>query len=469
MIEEIVTVNLLVGNMNMNDSSWKNTERLDLNSLELKKMQFKMLKKQLTRVYDESPYYKEKFDLAGVNPHEFSSLEQYKDYPMFDKYEERESQALSLKEQGHPLGMHLTCNIRDVNRMSASSGTTGTPSFQGHTANDRKIIERNFTRMAKMTGLRAGDKVLMAGVMSMWVAGLPTVDALLSYGANVIPIGGLVGSAKVIEMIQLTRPEVIICTPSFARQLLKKSKTELNIDLSQFCVRKLVVYGEPGGSVPEIVKELSEGFGGAEIFDMSGGTGCLNPIFAQCSEHDGMHFIAPDSAYIELYDRNAGKVIPFEDGAVGEFVYTDFDRECGPLIRFMDGDKMRVNMKPCKCGLAGMRFEILGRVDDMLLIKGVNVFPSAVRDLVMSFQGEVTGNVRIVKGSDSPVIEPPMIVKVECVGEPDSKALAELKQRLETIIQRQLRFKANIVLFYEGELPMEYGATGKIKLLETSS
>lgn len=450
----------------MNNTSWRHPDRLDISSEAVREMQFELLRRQLLRVYEQSPYYREKFDRAGVDPYRFRSLEQYADYPLFDKYEERESQARSRAELGHPLGMHLTCDPRAVNRMSASSGTTGTPSFQGHTANDRAIMHRNFARMAELTGLKPGDRVMMAGVMSMWVAGIPTVDALQAYGANVIPIGGLVGSAKVVEMIELTRPEVIVCTPSFARRILHKARAEMNVDLSAMGVRNLSVYGEPGGSVPEIVRELSEGFGGAEIFDMAGGTGCLNPIFSQCREHDGMHFIAPDSAYIELYDRASGRVLPWEDGAEGEFVYTGLDRECGPLVRFMDGDKMRVKMQPCACGLPGMRFNILGRVDDMLLVKGVNVFPTAVRDLVMGFEGEVTGNVRIVKTDDSPVIEPPMVVKVECRGQPDESARESLKRHLEEAVQRRLRFRADIRLYPEGALVMEYGATGKVKLVE---
>ena len=184
--------------------------------------------------------------------------------PTFDKYEERESQARSLREFGHPLGMHLTCDVRDVNRISASSGTTGTPSFQGHTRGDRRIIQENFSRLAQVTDVKPGDRVMMAGVMSMWVAGIPTVDALQEFGCTVIPIGGLVGSAKVIEMAQLTRPEVIVCTPSFARRMLKKAeaKDELQVDLGSIGIRKLYVYGEPGGSVPEIVAELRDGFGG---------------------------------------------------------------------------------------------------------------------------------------------------------------------------------------------------------------
>lgn len=441
-------------------------ETLAIGSDALKALHLEKLKRLLTRVYDKSPYYREKFDNAGVNPHQFKSLDEFRNYPTFDKYEERESQARSLKELGHPMGMHLTCDIREVNRVSASSGTTGTPSFQGHTKNDRKIIQENFGRLAAVTDTKPGDRVMMAGVMSMWVAGIPTVDALTEFGCMVIPIGGMVGTTKIIEMAQLTRPEVIVCTPSFARRILKTARGDMNVDLTKIGVKKLFVYGEPGGSVPEIVQEFKEGFGGAETYDMAGGTGVLNPIFVSCKSHAGMHYIAPDYAYIELYDREKNEVLPFEDGAEGEFVYTGLDRECGPLIRFMDGDLIRVTMTPCECGLPGMRIAILGRVDDMLLVKGVNVFPSAVRDVVLTVGDKATGSVRIVKDGEGPVVEPPVTVKIECTGTPSDDQKIQLADDIQGRIQRQLRFRAEVVLFDEGDLPAEYGPTGKAKLLE---
>ena len=442
---------------------------LGINSDALHDLQLAKLKKLLLYTSRNSAYYREKFATAGVDPESFASLEQFAAYPLFDKYEERDSQARSLEELGHPLGMHLCCDIRDVNRISASSGTSGTPSFQGHTSHDRDVILENFSRLAEVVGVVPGDRVMMAGVMSMWVAGIPTVDALLNFGANVIPIGGLVGSEKVLEMIGLTRPEVLVGTPSFIRRLVARAGSGGDLDLASAGVRKLFVYGEPGGSVPEIVKELSAGFGGAEVFDMAGGTGCLNPIFVSCKAQSGMHFIAPDYAYIELYDRAADRVLPFEDGAEGEFVYTGLDRECGPLVRFADGDRMRVTLETCECGLPGMRVAILGRVDDMLLIKGVNVFPSAIRDLVMSFDDAVTGSVRVVRTGDSPVVEPPLSIKVECRGDPDTDSRDQLKRRIEERIQRQLRFRADVTLFREGDLVAEYGATGKVKILEQAA
>lgn len=439
---------------------------LSIGSDALDALHLRKLKRLLEYTHERSPYYRDKYRRAGVDGASFDTLEQFSEYPMFDKHEERDSQARSLAELGHPLGLHLCCDIREVNRISASSGTSGTPSFQGHTRNDREIILKNFRRLAEVTDVRPGDRVMMAGVMSMWVAGIPTVDALLNFGANVIPIGGLVGSDRVIEMMTLTRPEVVICTPSFGLRLLEKARQTQAADLRTVGVRKLFVYGEPGGSVPAIAGELRDGFGGAQVFDMSGGTGCLNPIFVSCTAQAGMHFIAPDYAYIELYDRESKQLLPLENGAVGEFVYTGLDRECGPLIRFMDGDLVRVTLEPCTCGLSGMRIEILGRVDDMLLVKGVNVFPSAVRDLVLSFADEVTGSIRVLRPGSGPVVEPPLRVKVECRGAPDADAQANLKQRIEREMRTRLRVHADVALFREGELKQAYGATGKAKLTE---
>lgn len=432
----------------------------------LEARQLEGLKDLLIRVYEESPFYRDRFDAAGLDVYAFDSLEQYADYPFFDKYEERASQARSLEELGHPLGMHLTCDITEVNRMSASSGTTGTPSFQGHTAADRAVIAENTSRVVIRIGLRPGDRVLYAGVLSMWVAGIPVIDGLMTYGVNVIPIGALVGSMKVAEMAQLTHPKAIMCTPSFGLHLIKKTRAESDIDLATLGIEKIVVYGEPGGGVPEIIAELSEGFGGAEVYDTAGGTGCLNPMFVSCEAHDGMHFIAPDHAYIEVLDVDTGELLPLVDGVEGEFVYTSLDREAGPLVRFRDGDRMKVTTEPCVCGRPGWRVKVLGRVDDMLLVKGVNVFPSAVRDVTKRFGGELTGNIRILKYSESPVVEPPLRVRVECVGDPSPEAVADLKARLEDEIQRVLRFRADAELVPEGELNVEYGATGKIKLIQ---
>lgn len=443
-----------------------NEEAETLGGAELEALQVAKLKKLLVRVFENSPYYREAFEASGVDPHTFSSLEDFQRYPLFTKQIERENQARSMAEDGHPLGRHITCDIRMVNRISASSGTTGVPSFQGHTANDRRLQAENYARMFKRMGVEPGDRAMFAGVMSMWVAGVPTVDAMLDYGLGVIPVGALVGSLKVAELAQLTRPRLIIGTPSFMRHVLKKAREEPGLDMAAAGIEKVLVYGEPGGSQPAVIDELSRGFGGAEIYDLMGGTGCLNPIFASCEAHDGMHFIAPDHAYVEMREPETGLFRPIEDGAVGELIYTGFDRECGPLIRFCDGDLVRINTKPCSCGRPGWRMSMIGRVDDMLLLKGVNVFPTAVQDLALRLKPRLTGNIRILKFAEGPVVEPPLQLWAECAGQPTAAEKEALAAELQGEIQRRLRFKADITLHDEGAMEMEYGSTGKAKLVK---
>jgi phenylacetate-CoA ligase len=439
------------------------TETLQGETLEL--IQLQKLKKLVVRVYENSPYYRNKFNKAGVDPYKLNSFDDYAEYPLFSKEEERESQQASMKQYGHPYGLHVTCDIDKINLTSASSGTTGFPTFQGATEKDRRIRNKNFARALTRLGIKPGDTALYCGEMSMWVAGIPSIDGLLAYGCNVVPIGAK-GSIKIAEMMEMVHPTLALGTPSFFRYMLKKAGDETNIDLKKVGPKKLIVYGEPGGSVPEIVQELSDGFGGAEVFDVMGGTGCLNPLFVSCEEHSGLHLIAPESAYIEILNPDTQERLALEDGVVGEIVYTGLDRECGPLIRWQDKDLVRVFTSPCPCGQPGWRIFVEGRVDDMLLVKGVNVFPNAIRDVALKKPDLLTGNIQVLKYSDSPVIEPPLKVNVECKGKPSEEDKMKIKEMFEADIQRLLRFRCEAILKNEKETEMEYGATGKAKLIK---
>jgi len=261
-------------------------------------------------------------------------------------------------------------------------------------------------------------------------------------------------------------PKLAVGTPSFFRYMLKKVAESSDIDLKKVGLKKILVYGEPGGSVPEIVKELHDGYGGAVVYDIMGGTGCHNPLFVSCEEHNGLHLIAPENAYIEILDLETKTPMPLEDGLVGEIVYTGLDRECGPLLRWQDKDLVRVQTDPCACGRPGWRMFIEGRVDDMLLVKGVNVFPNAIRDLAMKSPERFTGNIQVLKYSASPVIEPPLQVMVECKGAPAEADKLKIKQQFEAEVQRVLRFRCEAKLLDENQLDMTYGATGKVKLIK---
>ncbi|MEM7347438.1 MAG: hypothetical protein AAF485_24630 [Chloroflexota bacterium] len=432
----------------------------------LQRLQQEKLRAQLIRVYEQSPYYRAKFDRGKVNPYDFKSLDQLRDYPFFDKEEERASQEASQVEQGHPLGLHITCDPKLVRRLSSSSGTTGTPTFSGFTQKDRDITAENMARAFARTGIEPGDTVIHAGVLSMWVAGLPVLDAMMAAGACVVPVGALSGTERVAQIAAVVQPKMMLCTPSFALHLIKHIETRTGIDPTSLGVEKLFVFGEPGGSVEEIYTAISEGFGGAMVYDVMGATGCHSPVGISCEAHAGIHYYAADNAYFEIVNPATLEPLPLEDGIEGEIVFTGLDKECAPLIRWRDKDIIHVATTPCDCGRPGPRLTFRGRVDDMLLVKGVNVFPNAVRDVINQLSPLTTGNIRIVKDGAGPVVQPPVRVKVEVIQPLTEDESASLFDQIVQAVHHTLRFRVTPEFIVESDFEIITGATGKARLVE---
>lgn len=433
---------------------------------EMRALQLEKLRRQVARVYDQSPYYREKFGRAGVHPGMLNSFDDYSAFPFFDKDEERISQAQSKEELGHCLGMHITCDPRLVNRISSTSGTTGSPTFTGFTRKDRLIQAENGARGFYRAGMRQGDVVLHASVLSMWMAGLPFCDMLLEYGACLVPVGALSGVERVAQVARETRPTFMLSTVSYAEHLIKSMPAKCGIEARELGIKTLIVYGEPGGSIAEVRDRLSAGFGGAAIFDIMGNTGAHSPLSLSCEYNEGLHFYGADNCYFEVVDPVTLQPLPFEQGVEGEVVATGLDKECAPLIRWRDKDTIRISTDPCPCGLPGFRYHIIGRSDDMLLVKGVNVYPHAVKDVLLSFEPFVTGNVRIVKPGPSPVVPPPVRVRVEHSEAVPADEVQALKCRIEEKIHNILRFRATIEMCPPGALGSALGKTHKAQLIE---
>ena len=443
-----------------------NPKMENLSRAELRDLQLHKLQQLVVRVYEHSPYYRQKFDAHGVNPYQLKSLDDYRHYPFFDKDEERLSQERSKQELGHPFGMHVTCDPKLVNRISSSSGTTGSPTFSGFTRRDREIAAENCGRGMKRMGIEPGDVVLHASVISMWIAGMPAIDSMMAYGACVVPVGALSGVERVAQIASEVRPKMIRTTVSFARHMAKTMEAKTGIDPKALGIEKVVVTGEPGGSIREIYSEIEAGFGGALCYDNMGATGCHSPTGISCEAHSGIHFYAEDNAYFEIVDPKTLEPLPIEDGVEGEIIFTGLERECGPLLRWRDKDIIHITTSRCDCGRPGVRMAFKGRVDDMLLVKGVNVFPNAVRDVVNRLSPLTTGNVRLQKPGASAVVEPPVPLLVEVVAGLDDKALDKLSGDIVQAVHHQLRFRVVPVLMAEGEFEVRSGATGKMQLVE---
>ena len=353
--------------------------------------------------------------------------------------------------------------------MSSSSGTTGSPTYSGFTLKDREITNDNQARALVRLGIEPGDVVMHASVLSMWIAGIPGVDSMMAYGVCLVPVGALSGVERVAQIARDTRPKSIKCTVSFAQYLAKHMEERTGIDPATLGLEKVVVFGEPGGSIPQIYEPLEKSFGGAMVHDIMGATGCHSPTGISCEEHNGIHFYAEDNAMFEICDPESLQSLPIEDGVEGEIVFTGLERECGPLIRWRDKDIIQVTTEPCRCGRPGPRMLFKGRVDDMLLVKGVNVFPNAVRDVINKTSNLTTGNIRIVKSSPGPVVPAPVLVKVEVkAGLPDQQKQT-LARDLDNAIHHQLRFRATFKFIDEGEFELLKGATGKTRLVEEAN
>jgi phenylacetate-CoA ligase len=292
----------------------------------------------------------------------------------------------------------------------------------------------------------------------MFVGGIPLAQAIQHLGAKVLPIGAEGGTRRLLEFADLTKPTHMILTPSFAEYLTEKCPDILGKEIKELGFRALICGGEPGAGDPAVRARLEEGFG-AKIFDWMGGAYGYMSIC--CENHQGMHFVSPDHSYLELIDPETKQALQMEDGAVGTVANTSLDWEGGPILRYDLGDVTQVFTSQCSCGLPGLRLRVLGRSDDMLIVKGINVYPAAVKNVIAEFAPRTTGEMRIVLDQNGPKVPAPLHVKVESGKE--EQDLTGLKSEIESRIHDVLRFKAEIRLVPEGSLER---TTTKAKLIE---
>jgi phenylacetate-CoA ligase len=178
----------------------------------------------------------------------------------------------------------------------------------------------------------------------------------------------------------------------------------------------------------------------------------MTVMWAECQEENGMHFIVPDYVLPELIDPKTEEVIEWEDGERGELVYTAIDREATPLVRFRSKDHVIVWTDECECGRTSYRIRCFGRTDDMIIVKGVNVFPSAVRDIISTFVPQVTGNMQIVLNEPGPRVAAPVKIEVEYAPNVGKDVIDELKIKIEEALRTHLLFAANVKFVPPGSL-----------------
>jgi len=382
---------------------------------------------QLAYLMERSPFYREK--LAGFDPH---GLAEISELPLTDKEELR---ATVTRE--NPFGAHLCAAPAEIVRIYSTSGTTGEPSYIPLTAGDLENWVTGSARSYAASGVRAGQRLVSTYNAGPFVAGA-ALAAFDRIGLSHVPVG-TGNTQRLLKAIELLRPEAVVLTPSYAAYLVE-AVAERGIDLSASSVERVLVAGEPGGGEPAFRAKLEQGWGARVTEAM--GIGDIGPsLWGECEEQTGMHLGARGFVHAELVDPETGASRPLEDGARGELVLTHLRHRAAPLLRFRTRDHVEVRTSPCPCGRTAPRIRCVGRTDGMLIVRGVNVFPSAVREVVGAFAPAVSGHIVVRPQAPGVKQDPPLPVVVELARDATADdGLAEaIRERLRETLVVQTR------------------------------
>jgi phenylacetate-CoA ligase len=383
---------------------------------------------QLAYLFERSALYREKLAAAGFGSAEAAGgLADIPNLPLTQKDELR-----ATRTAENPFGAHLCAERSEIARIYSTSGTTGSPSYIPLTAGDLDNWVTGSARSYSASGVAAGQRIVSTYNAGPFVAGA-ALAAFDRIGLSHIPVG-TGNTDRLVKAIDALEPEAAVLTPSYAAYLAE------NFDLSGSSVERVLVAGEPGGGEPAFRATLEAGWG-AKVTEAMGIGDIGASLWGECEEQDGMHLGARGFVHAELIDPETGAEITLEDGASGELVLTHLNHRAAPLLRFRTRDHVEVRTTPCPCGRTAPRVRCIGRTDDMLIVRGVNVFPAAVREVVGAFAPRVSGHVLVKPQTPGVKQEPPLPVAVELArGVTADAALADtIRDRLRDVLVVQTR------------------------------
>ncbi|MEA3547807.1 MAG: phenylacetate--CoA ligase [Thermodesulfobacteriota bacterium] len=402
---------------------------------DLEQLQLERLQSTLYRVATHVPFYRRKFRELNIDPDGFRSLEELQNLPFTTKDDLRNN---------YPYGL-FAVPLRDIVRVHSSSGTTGTATVVGYTKNDIKNWSNLTARVLAGAGVGNDDVVQIAFGYGLFTGGFGLHYGAERIGASVIPISS--GNTKrQIQIMQDFKTTALICTPSYAL-LLADTMLEMDININALDLRFGLFGGEPWseGMRNEIQTKLNiiatDNYGLSEVM----GPG----VAGECQERNGLH-INEDHFLIEIIDPET--LEPVKTGETGEVVLTTLTKEGFPVIRYRTRDLTRLIEEPCPCGRTMRRMErILGRTDDMLIIKGVNVYPMQIEAILFDIKGT----------------EPHYQIIVEREGRLDKVTV--MVEVVESIFFDQMKKQRQLVDLIKSRLASELGIGVGVKLVEEKS
>ena len=389
------------------------------------------LRELLAAILPGNPFYSAK--LRGANP----------DSPLASLPFTLKQELIEDQQANPPYGSNLTYSLDRYTRFCQTSATTtGTPMRWLDTPESWDWMIANWTRVYQAAGVGAGDRIFFAFSFGPFLGFWVGFEAAARVGCLAIPGGGMRSAARLRTIVE-TAATVLCCTPTYAIRLAEVAGEE-NIDLAAAKVRTLIVAGEPGGSVPATRRHISELWGGARVVDHHGMTE-IGPVSYGCPKRPGVLHVIDDSYIAEVIDPLTGQPAP--RGVAGELVLTNLGRLGSPLLRYRTSDIVQAAPEDrCECGASGLALigGILGRTDDMLVVRGVNVYPSAVENILRGFDAVSEYRVQIQNHRTLPELSIQVEVRFH-----DST----LTHRLEAALTNAFALRIPVSLVPQGSLP----------------
>jgi len=442
----MVTTNRLRGDDCEKDWIWER-EVETASPEEVQRLGSAAWERQYRRLREASPFYARKWREAGVGG-TFVGLNDLHNLPFTTKDELR--QAL---DEDPPFGSNLCVSADQVKRVYQTSGTSGAPSVLALTRGDMESWTIMGTRTYYATGIHEHSSVLTTFGAGPFVAG-HTHFVLLRIGSRSVPVAPG-DTERVIFGLRAGLADTLLSTASFAQYLanrLEKDPSALRGEGQGegrgAALTHVVTGGEPGGGIPTIRDHIQRVLG-VTVTEVMGIGDIAPSLFGECTHQQGMHFCGAGHVWVELIDPDTREPIAIETGAVGEMVYTTLTREAMPVVRFLGGDIARIEGTTCQCGRTTFRQRVLGRRDDMFIVRGVNVYPTAILSIVGDFRPRVTGRARVVRRGAETSIEPPIPVEVEVTERHESDPA--LVAQLENAIHSKLMFRSQVELVLESD------------------
>ena len=413
---------------------------------QLRELQLHRLQVTVARAYAHVPLFRKRLDERGVKPDHLRRLEDIALLPFTVKNDLRDT---------YPFGL-LASPMSDVVRLHASSGTTGKPIVVGYTANDLDVWTSVIVRSLAAAGVRRGDVVQNCYGYGLFTGGLGLHGGAEAMGATVIPISG--GNTDRQIMVMRDFGVTVVCsTPSYFLHLADEAQKQ-GVDLHALKLRIGVFGAEPW---TEGMRQRIQGLAGIRAQDIYGLSEIIGPgVACECQCQTGPH-IFEDHFYPEIIDPETGRVLP--DGATGELVLTTLSKEAMPMIRYRTRDLSRLVAEPCTCGRTIRTFErISARTDDMLIIRGVNVFPSQIETALFSVES-VLPHYQIVVTREADLDQMEVQVEVTAANFTDEvKGLEALQKRIASAIERITNIHARVRLVEPNTLKRSEGKAKRV-------